>query len=134
MNNSAFSKTQIIVTVIIFLIGGLLTWQYLGFRKEGLEEQSEPLAKEKCVSFGEEISPKEYEQGVRCCSGSKRIQTSRYVYPCDTPVELACDESGCRIPPPTSDETPWWQCTPCSNGVCETEYGENACNCPEDCE
>jgi len=93
-----------------------------------------PTEKEECISLGEEISPEEDNQGVRCCSGLKRIQTSRYFYPCDTPGELACDENGCRIPPPTSDKAPWWQCTPCGNEICETEYGENRCNCPEDCE
>jgi len=89
--------------------------------------------KEECVGFGEEISPKEYDQGARCCSELKRIHTSRYFHPCDTPGELACDENGCSIPPPTSDEAPWWQCASCGNGICEIGCGENRCNCPEDC-
>ena len=89
--------------------------------------------KEECIKAGEEMSPKEYDQGARCCSGLKRIPTSRYVYPCDTPGKLACDENGCKITPPTSFEEPSSQCTPCGNGVCETEHDENRCNCPEDC-
>ncbi|OYT54039.1 MAG: hypothetical protein B6U72_03990 [Candidatus Altiarchaeales archaeon ex4484_2] len=88
---------------------------------------------EGCVEVGEEISPKEYSQGVRCCSRLKRINTGRYFFPCNTPGEYACDENGCSIPPPTSDEVPWWQCTPCGNKICESEYGENGCNCPGDC-
>ncbi|MCK5416281.1 hypothetical protein KAI92_02540 [Candidatus Parcubacteria bacterium] len=24
-------------------------------------------------------------------------------------------------------------CAPCGNNVCETQYGENKCSCPEDC-
>ena len=87
----------------------------------------------KCVDAGGEISPIEYDLGIRCCSGLNRIHTSRYIHPCDTPGEYACDENSCSIPPPTSDKSPWWQCTPCGNGICETEYGENRCNCPEDC-
>jgi len=88
------------------------------------------LSRDTCADLGEEISPNEYNKGIECCSGLNRIYTSRYHFPCDTPG--VC-ENECSIPPPTSDEDPWWQCTQCSNGICESEYGENKCNCPEDC-
>jgi len=87
-----------------------------------------------CADAGEEISPKHYDQGLRCCAGLTMIHTSRYFYPCYPHGEGVCDANGCSIPPPTSDEDPWWQCTPCGNGICESECGENRCNCEEDCE
>lgn len=119
-----------------YLLIGALALVIIGisFAKIYLQQSEEDIISiEECVSYGEEISPKEYSQGVRCCSGLARIQTSTYFYPCYTPGEFACDSNGCSIPPPTSDETSWWQCSPCDNGICESEYGENVCNCPEDC-
>ncbi len=92
-----------------------------------------PCPQKGCVGAGEEMSPKEYGRGGRCCVGLTQIKTSRYFYPCDNPGKNACDENGCSIPPPTSDESPWWQCTLCGNGKCEPAYGENKCNCPKDC-
>ena len=50
-------------------------------------------------------------------------------HPC-SPESYTC-ENGCTIPPPY--EIPWVQCSPCGNEVCESEYGENRCNCPKDC-
>ncbi len=76
-----------------------------------------------CAKAGEEISPVEHRQGTKCCNGLVGIVPGRWLYP--------LDHADCSIVPPY--ETPHVQCTPCGNGLCETEYGENSCNCPKDC-
>jgi hypothetical protein len=86
---------------------------------------------EECAKQGEEVSPDQYQQGVRCCDGLKEITPERWLFPCDCPGINICGSNGCSIVPPY--ETPHFQCAPCGNGKCEFRYGENKCNCPEDC-
>jgi len=82
-----------------------------------------------CAKAGEEIFPVEHRKGVRCCEGLVGIGPARFHHPCN-PESYTC-ENGCTVPPPY--EIPWVQCSPCSNEICESGYGENKCNCPEDC-
>ncbi len=86
-----------------------------------------------CYSAGEETDPKKYEEGIRCCEGLSEIIPGRLLQPCDQegPKGAIC-EDGCTIIPPTLPGLV--QCAPCGNGICEPEYGENKCNCPEDCD
>ena len=76
-----------------------------------------------CAKAGEEISPVEHRKGVKCCEDLVGIVPGRWLYP--------LGHADCSIIPPY--ETPHVQCAPCGNGLCETEYGENRCNCPKDC-
>ncbi len=39
-------------------------------------------------------------------------------------------EGNCTPPPPPTGPS---ICSNCGNGICETETGENKCNCPQDC-
>ena len=82
----------------------------------------------KCAIAGEEIEPEEYNQGIRCCDGLTEMVPGKWLYPCNS-GEIC--QNGCVIVPPY--ETPWVQCSSCGNIICESEYGENECNCPEDC-
>jgi hypothetical protein len=82
-----------------------------------------------CAEAGEEIRPWQYHAGRRCCDGLTEMPPEGFHHPC-RPGEL-CNPDFCSIPPPY--ETPWVQCAPCGNGICEPEFGENGCNC-EDCE
>jgi hypothetical protein len=50
-----------------------------------------------------------------CCEGLKPLYGGDYLEEC-----VAFEDTGLSI------------CTPCGNGICDTEY-ENKCNCPEDC-
>jgi uncharacterized repeat protein (TIGR01451 family) len=83
-----------------------------------------------CARAGEEISPDEFLRGIRCCSGLSLMPPGRLVHPCDTPGVGICDLDGCTITPPCF----CFQCSPCGNGICEPQYGENRCNCRADCE
>jgi hypothetical protein len=83
-----------------------------------------------CTGAGQEILPEEYFQGVRCCPGLSPMAPARMVYPCDTPGEGNCDWDGCTVTVPCF----CFQCSPCGNGICEPEYGENRCSCTADCD
>jgi hypothetical protein len=74
-----------------------------------------------------EISNEEYFQGVRCEEGLTEIFASRLLYPCSG-YAFPCKD-GCSIPPPCL----CFNCSPCGDGRCQCELGENACNCPADC-
>jgi hypothetical protein len=83
-----------------------------------------------CAGLGEEIFMEEYIKGVRCCPGLSAMAPDWLYRPCDTPGEGNCDWDGCTVHPPCL----CFQCSPCGNGICEPEYGENRCNCTRDCE
>jgi len=74
-----------------------------------------------------EISNEEYFQGVRCEEGLTEIFASRLLYPCSGDA-FPCKD-GCSQPPPCL----CFNCSPCGDGRCQCELGENACNCPADC-
>lgn len=82
---------------------------------------------EQCAYPEGEISPEEYGQGVRCEEGLTQIVAARLLYPCSGD-EFPCFD-GCSGPPPCQ----CYNCTPCGDGRCQCELGENTCNCPEDC-
>ncbi|MCK4858936.1 MAG: hypothetical protein KAS87_00060 [Candidatus Omnitrophica bacterium] len=82
-----------------------------------------------CAAFGQEIRPEEYNKGVRCCEGLSEISPVRFHHSCSPESDIC--KNGCVVPPPY--EIPWVQCSPCGNEICEFGYGENKCNCPEDC-
>jgi hypothetical protein len=81
-----------------------------------------------CATAGQLIYPDDYRQGVRCCPGLRPIEPASAIWPCDTPGVGECDMDGCWSVP-----CYWSQCTPCGNSICEPDYGENRCNCKEDC-
>ena len=51
-----------------------------------------------------------------CCNGLKPLYGWEYMEEC-----IAFQDTGLLI------------CSPCGNSVCDTEYKENKCNCPDDC-
>jgi len=81
-----------------------------------------------CVPAGQEIAPGDYLGGVRCCAGLSEMAPGRIRHPCDTPGKEGCNWDKCTVDPPCF----CFQCSPCGNGICEPQYGENACNC-HDC-
>lgn len=83
----------------------------------------------KCEYLEGEVTPELWDAGVRCEDGTTLIVPARLQYPCDGD-EFPCD-AGCTVSPPRT--LPSGQCSPCGNGVCECEFGENDCNC-EDCQ
>jgi hypothetical protein len=83
---------------------------------------------EQCAYPEGEISNEEYFQGVRCEEGLTEIFASRLLYPCSG--ESPTCENGCSLPPPCL----CFNCSPCGDGQCQCEFGENACNCPIDCD
>lgn len=83
-----------------------------------------------CVKAGQEIRPEDYQVGARCCQGLVEIVPQRFAYPCSS-KSYTCN-SGCSVPPPYAG--PWVQCNQCGNKSCESNQGENRCNCPQDCQ
>ena len=83
-----------------------------------------------CAYTAGEISAEQYDAGVRCDAGLAEIRPARFEHPC-VPNENMCQADGCSTPPPY--EPGWVQCSPCGNGSCECEFGENRCNCTPDC-
>lgn len=112
-----YKRTRLIVlltlltTIIIFS-----TWFYLTINKPALIERRQnenTFSNGKCSSFGETIPvPNE-----NCCPGLKGI--------------------GAYTITPEGKCSPYWggllKCVPCGNNICEAKFGENKCNCPEDC-
>ena len=93
-------------------------------------EEAEEKDMQECAYPEGEISPTEYSEGVRCDAGLVAIMPASIKHPC-TPEEDHC-ENGCSLYMMCS--FPPIQCSPCGNGICECEYGENWCNCEEDCD
>lgn len=92
----------------------------------GTEEDERDMRQ--CEYIEGEVTPEMWmDAGVRCDEGETTITPARFQYPCDEDG-WHCD-GGCTIPPPCGIA----QCSPCGNGVCECERGENICNC-EDCQ
>lgn len=86
-------------------------------RCEGSYTWCEPITKA-CAKEGETIGAQGMPES--CCSGLKPVGGWPGGY-----------EGDCSIlPPPTGLSI----CANCGNGICETNNGENKCNCPEDCE
>jgi hypothetical protein len=70
-----------------------------------------------CAAVGQELSPEEYLQGVRCCANLSLMAPARMEHPCDTPGEGLCDFDGCTVTVPCF----CFQCSPCGNGICEPQ-------------
>jgi hypothetical protein len=70
-----------------------------------------------CAKLGETIGAVDMPEG--CCSGLKPVAGWGGGY-----------EGDCSIPAPPGGLS---ICAPCGNGICDIEYGENKCNCPDDC-
>jgi len=90
--------------------------------------ETSATVREQCAYPEGEISPEEYERGVRCEEGLTEIFAARLLFPCSGDEFMCVD--GCSVPPPCL----CFNCTPCGDGQCQCELGENACNCPEDCD
>jgi len=82
---------------------------------------------EDCLHWGEEIPDDKEHIDTKCCEGFKKILKQS---PCE-PGSDACMENGCPIPEPRIIYG--GICAPCGNGKCDEGYGENKCNCEEDC-
>ncbi len=57
---------------------------------------------------------------ISCCAGLIRLAAG-------TADPAHCDA-------PSSVPVGAWVCAPCGNGVCDTVWGEDPCNCPADCQ
>jgi len=76
-----------------------------------------------------ELSPEDHDAGMVCPEGTVGIMPAKWLYPCEDDGSFC--SGGCSAIPPYSGF--WEQCSPCGNGKCECDLGENDCNCPEDC-
>jgi hypothetical protein len=58
-----------------------------------------------------------------CCPGLRALSSSAPMQAFDPPPEGLVCFANC------------WQltCAPCADGACQPFFGENPCNCPEDC-
>jgi hypothetical protein len=77
-----------------------------------------------CIQAGELVW---WYSGDHCCEGLSEV---RLTHPCDTPGLRGCEKDGCFVSPPC----PCNRCAPCGDGQCQSQYGENRCSCPSDCE
>ena len=89
-------------------------------RTKLLSEAQEDLAylnNQTCIIAGEIY----YPGTEKCCDGLKSIFGS----------ENADGSCSCTEPGNNCGGSPI--CAPCGNGICESQYGEDKCNCAEDC-
>lgn len=72
---------------------------------------------EECANLGETINAQSMPD--ICCSGLKPMGGFKGGY------QGNCNE----FPPPSGLNI----CSDCGNNICDIEFGENKCNCPNDC-
>lgn len=76
-------------------------------------------APEPCTEAGDDY----YPMSGRCCPGLRAITSLAPMTGMNPNVSGATCYPGCWA----------MTCAPCGDGVCELHFGENPCNCPEDC-
>jgi hypothetical protein len=82
-----------------------------------IQIQDSEKADTSCAKIGETIGAAGMPE--ICCSGLKPVSGWGGGY-----------EGDCSEPAPPSGLS---ICAPCGNGICDIEYEENKCNCPDDC-
>jgi hypothetical protein len=96
--------------------------------QEGVSCIGPPPPGAQCVPLGQEYDPRQETQ--MCCAGLAPID------PTYEPASWCDADCTTHLTIPQCVNQDWFPvrlCAPCGNGVCDSEDGENACNCPIDC-
>lgn len=100
------------IIVIVILVSG-----YFIFQQEGIDNHN-PRDDRTCIT---EPGKAIYSGNEKCCGELNSIFGS----------ELSEGRCWCTNKDNNCGGAPI--CAPCGNGICEREYKEDRCNCPEDC-